>query len=652
MSLLSTKASARGPVLQGQRSLQAFGEFPEFLRDPEGRLTFADVQAMNLPTHTDRNPSFGWTQNAIWLSTEYEKRDSEPYILQIAYPLLDRVDLMILRDGVPVTSLVFGDSVKQSPEILDTVDPAFTLPLAPGQYRLILRIVSTSSVQAPMHVYGPRVFEERTREELFINGAYTGIFVITIFYNFFVFLSTRSLSYFYYTAYVAMFLMFQLSLDGYTQHYLWPEDSRWTDWMICQGGFLTEISVILFADHFLKVQQHGRKRGLALRLILTLMGLGFLASWFLPYFVAVKVMTILAGVGIFFLIFVSVLKAIEGRREAWFYLSAWCLFILGVLCLIGKQLGLLPVTTLTVYSLKLGSVFEIAILSFALADQLNILRKQLSLALEDQIAHARLQEKITHERERHERNLRFQSEQRLNLASAVAHRINNPLNYISLGRSDIEVHLDKLQLLVGSLLGESPSSDPEVAAVQQRFAEITGGLASGLNLIHSGVEKVSTTVKEVKILSGVERIALEMLRIDAIWNMSLERLREIFEPQQYARIEVQWQDGVEEESLICNRFVLKSALEILVVTLLPKTKGTLSLVNGKSADVPWTLSCDVDLNADPALLEALQFNLNNLLNLAQLQCECALSGEKTLVRISQVKKSIQILTSDSLEQAA
>jgi hypothetical protein len=69
------------------------GEHPEYFIDSQGTATLEQVMGMTLPEHPKSNPSFGWSDNVVWLKSSFEKADDHPYILEIGYPLLDDVKI-------------------------------------------------------------------------------------------------------------------------------------------------------------------------------------------------------------------------------------------------------------------------------------------------------------------------------------------------------------------------------------------------------------------------------------------------------------------------------------------------------------------------------------------------------------------------------
>lgn len=356
------------------------GEHPEYFIDSAGTATVDQVMSMALPEHPKSNPSFGWSDNVVWLKSTFEKADNHAYILEIGYPLLDDVTIHLFHNGQPLKTLRTGDSVASSPEIVDHIDPAFRFPEEPGVYTMLLRIKSSSSIQAPLKLYTPTSFSQKESEEVLVTGIYAGILGIMALYNLFIFFASRSRAYLYYASFVLTFLLLQLSLSGHTYFYLWPSYPHLSDYMICQGGLIATIMMLYFAKDFLGFTKKGKVRqhvGTLLQYSLIAMLAG---SFLLQYVVAIKMMAVGVLLSVMVVLGVAILQTIEGQREARFYVGAWALFITGCVIYLLKQLGILPVSFITAYAFKIGSVIEVSLLSLALADRLNVMRYQLRKA--------------------------------------------------------------------------------------------------------------------------------------------------------------------------------------------------------------------------------------------------------------------------------
>ncbi len=378
--LLSWSETQARMILVNDIETTSVGEHPEYFIDSQGTATLDQVMGMALPEHPKSNPSFGWSNDVVWLKSSFEKIDDHPYILEIGYPLLDDVTIYLFRNGRLLNEIRAGDSVPSSKDIVDQIDPALRFPQESGLYTVVLRIKSSSSIQAPLRLYSPNSFSKKEGEEVLVTGIYAGILGIMALYNLFIFFASRSRAYLYYASFVLTFLLLQLSLSGHSYLYLWPAYPHLSDYMICQGGLLATLMMLFFAKDFLGIS----KRGKIKERLVQVLQYGLIAmlafTFFLKYVVAIKMMAVGALLAVLVVLGIAVTQMLEGQREARFYVGAWALFITGCVIYLLKQLGLLPVTFITSYAFKIGSVIEVSLLSLALADRLNVMRFQLRKA--------------------------------------------------------------------------------------------------------------------------------------------------------------------------------------------------------------------------------------------------------------------------------
>ena len=365
-------------TIKSEKFVHTVGQYPEYLIDSKASYTFQDVIRMPLSKHAQAMPSFGWTNDVVWLRVSLEKQDNEERILELGYPLLDKIDIWIFAENSLVQHLMAGDMQANSPEILDPINPAFQIPKPSGFYTFLIRLESSSSIQAPLTVFHPKAWALKEKEEFLIIGIYSGILTIMAIYNLFIFAATRSFSYCFYSLFVLIFLILQLSLAGYAATYFWPENSWLSDYAITYGGLLGLLCAVLFSERFMRLT---KSTYLIKKIVFTMKIIIFIAiaaGSILPYSITVKIMSISTALSMMILGGIAIFEGVwQGNRSAKFFLAAWSMLILGAVIYISKQLGFLPVNFLTKYAFMIGSACETALLSLALADRLNSLSQKI-----------------------------------------------------------------------------------------------------------------------------------------------------------------------------------------------------------------------------------------------------------------------------------
>ena len=93
-------------------------------------------------------------------------------------------------------------------------------------------------------------------------AAFGIFFVVSAILNLFVYFSTRDINYLFYIGFVASYLLFHLTLNGYTFAHVWPNAVRWNSIAIATFMASTELFTCLFADGFLRLRKKWCKRRL------------------------------------------------------------------------------------------------------------------------------------------------------------------------------------------------------------------------------------------------------------------------------------------------------------------------------------------------------------------------------------------------------
>jgi sensor histidine kinase YesM len=170
--------------------------------------------------------------------------------------------------------------------------------------------------------------------------------------------------------------------------------------------------------------------------------------------VSFKIMQLDTLVCSFFALFVGFRIALKGYRPAKFFLLAWSILLSGAIIFILKDFGILPFNRYTNYALQISSALEAVLLSFALADRINILKKENTQKQEEIIEH--LKEKERHLRASQEAELiveRLKKETLLSQFESLKNQVNPHFLFNSLNVLTELIHhnQDKAAKFVGEL---------------------------------------------------------------------------------------------------------------------------------------------------------------------------------------------------------
>ncbi|MBU0742871.1 diguanylate cyclase [bacterium] len=373
--LLWVDATAAGAMLCGHM---------HYLVDPDGALGLVDVLD---PRRRDdwRDvkqdvPNFGYTGDTYWLRFRMgsRARDCDDYLLEIAYPLLDDVTFHQVRDGQALQVYRTGDALPFAERPVEHATFVFPATMVAGeQYDFLLRIRSTSSLQAPLAIWSERTFQKEVNRSYALYGFFYGVMLSIMVYGAAIFLSMRERNYLYFVAYSAMFVGIKASMDGIAYQYLWPFSPFFQEHCITFFLSATTAAAYFFASHFLQLKTNAIRLNRFFMLLARLSLLGMALALVLPYAVMIRPTLVLALAAEFLVLATGGwIWRKCGSRPALMFTGAWSAFLAGSLLMILSKFGVLPRTIFTENGPALGIMAEAAFLIIALTESLKESRRK------------------------------------------------------------------------------------------------------------------------------------------------------------------------------------------------------------------------------------------------------------------------------------
>lgn len=371
------------------------GRALDVLEDPSGNATIDQVVAKAAAGQLRHNATdvinAGYSTSAWWVrvALRYQPQlgdgGTRRWLLELAYPPMDHVDLYLPDAGgqYQLTERT-GDELPWASRPIRQNNYLFELPFSPGQERVVyLRVQSEGSVQIPLKLWSPIAYLEEQPVRLYVLGMIYGVLLVMLVYNLFIYISVRDTSYLYYILYIASFGLYQVSVNGAGVEFFWPDNPWWanaaTPFLIGASGFFG----CQFTRSFLQTARYSRWGDRLLKLLMAWGVLVMVLALSAGYGLSLRLATALALSFTLVIFFTGVVAWARGLRQARYFMIAWTAFLLGGVINTLMVLGLLPNLFITMYASQLGSTLEVALLSLALADRINVMREQQARILLD-----------------------------------------------------------------------------------------------------------------------------------------------------------------------------------------------------------------------------------------------------------------------------
>lgn len=245
---------------------------------------------------------------------------------------------------------------------------------------LYVRAASQGNVSIPVTLWQPAALWKSDQQTYSVFSLYFGLLMGLVAYNLLLFFSIRDRAYLIYVAFAASVGLSQAANAGLGAQFLWPDAVWWNTKSIHVAYALSSTFGILFARSFLSTRQTLPRLDGFLRLqVLCWVATGCL-SLFIPHRIATLMVTWLAMAGLASIVGAWAASMRSRQAGAKYFGLAWGIFLTGIVVLLAHNYGMLPSNFFTANSLLIGSSFEMVLLSFALADRINIARRDKEIA--------------------------------------------------------------------------------------------------------------------------------------------------------------------------------------------------------------------------------------------------------------------------------
>jgi diguanylate cyclase len=322
---------------------------------------------------TRQSPNFGFTQDSYWFRFQLVNRDAKALtrFIELPIPFLDDVRLYHFVGNTLTDQYSLGDEQPYAQRAVRHRNFIMPVQLAPGNNEIYLRLASTGTIEAPMRIWDPVKFYAASNDENLAQGAVIGILLIMVVYNLFVWMSTRDINYLYYICFVASYMMFHLTLTGYSFAYVWPDAVRWNSFAISTFAASSAVFTCLFTDSFLKLRSFSRPAFYLVRAMMVCSAALFALSFVLPYSWTIRIAAAITLPITITALFLGYWRWWQSARFARFYCLAWTAILIGIAVLNASKFGWVPTNIWTENASQIGIIMLVILLSFTLADRIN-----------------------------------------------------------------------------------------------------------------------------------------------------------------------------------------------------------------------------------------------------------------------------------------
>jgi two-component system, sensor histidine kinase LadS len=382
-------APVRAAITLGadQQQISLAGQL-EILEDPTRAMTLAQAASPGASSRfhevaasTDLN--LGYSPSAWWLRFSVSPVQDAPnkWLLEIAYPSLDSVEVFAPDASGAYSRSEAGDHQRFSERPFRHRNLVFPLSFAPGKMQTVYaRVVSEGNLTLPATLWTPEALHWSDQRKYTLLALYYGALIALAAYNLLLFFSLRDRRYIEYVAFALSMAVAQAALNGVANQFLWPDSPVWGNGVFPAAMAATGFFGAMFTRGFLELRRTAPGLDRIVLALLVVFAACAVAPFVIPYRIA-AILVSLSGIA-----FSTV--AVAGGVLCWkrrcpgatYFLLAWTLLMVGVAVTGLRNFGWLPTTELTSHAMQIGSALEMLLLSSALADRINVMRREKELA--------------------------------------------------------------------------------------------------------------------------------------------------------------------------------------------------------------------------------------------------------------------------------
>lgn len=379
-ALAADQVLTLGPATPASVSLTPYFDV---LDDTSAQLSLADVQRPDIAQRFKSDyPNgealgFSYTRSALWLRLHVRNSTDQPIerVLEVAYALLAQVDVHQTVEGQVLYQALTGYArpFAARPHPSRFFVMPVTLP-PKSESVFYLRVMSANSINIPAKLWESHAFHVHERQDYAVQAFYFGIVMAIGIYNLMLFLALRDLSYLLYVTFAAHLALGLATFNGISAQYLWDVPA-YTMAGVNVPAAIAGVAILLFTRRVLGTRLLLPRVDKVLLAFVGINAVSFVALllWFqtyTPYFVVLSSLTSVL------LLVTGIVCAAKKQRSAYYFVVAFTAILVAIVLSHLRNLGVLPTNVFTAEGTQIGSAMEMLLLSFALADRYNAMRRE------------------------------------------------------------------------------------------------------------------------------------------------------------------------------------------------------------------------------------------------------------------------------------
>ncbi len=376
-------------VLDDKDDLFLVGKQTYYFEDSEAKMSFDEVRKADkegkFTLHDKEVFARPATPSAFWFKIMVKNKSEEDAWLEIGTTFAWYIDFYAPDSIGNYNKVYLTGTMRPNSEKYYDNDNCFWLPLNRIQDQqtktYYIRITEEFPFEVPLQVGTIRSLSKNNKINGYLTAGYAGLMIIMILYNGFIYVSTKENIYGVYVLFLIGLLYGLPLLNNYC---LFPYRDIMHRLFIFITPYTPQGLVGIFCIKYLNLRNTAPKFEIAIIVILILMCIETsvlsLVGVRMVYLVTIYQLILI----VLYIVCISVgiyLIRVKKQKQARYYVLGWTFYMISITVFLGVVNGLIQFNPYTRNITYFGSALEVWMFSLALADRINIMKKEKESAL-------------------------------------------------------------------------------------------------------------------------------------------------------------------------------------------------------------------------------------------------------------------------------
>jgi signal transduction histidine kinase len=410
----------------------AFANTPYFLIESEKALSIKEVQSLEFKKKDNDISNWGYSNKVFWFKLEADDLPQKSAVntIEIKYPL-EYIEYYYFNND-KYEKILAGEKFPKEALYKNVI-----LPLSEDRAKPIyFRVKTRTAVQFNYEFWSENDLLSHINVSQFGFGLFFGIILFAVLFSMITYFWLKDRTYFYMSIFLVFYGGLQMAMNRFGQQFLWPGNDFLNLKSVPILSGLTYGSFLIFMSSLLDIKRKQRGFAVSISALLLISACVSVAPFFIGYrpsmFMSIVYMTFVSS----FIFCVGILKYKQStlaldKKVAKFFVISWTPFLLGIMTLVLKVMGMIPTNIFTNYMLQMGSIISIFMFVVLTGEKFKTLREQKERSDKSAL------------------NASFAKETIIKNNSQIAHDVRSPLSALEFYMESIKKHIPEKDRKIG-----------------------------------------------------------------------------------------------------------------------------------------------------------------------------------------------------------